>query len=328
MTKELDINSTNFPNGDTKLSHIDTGLRANKSTYIGRKHVETEESLNSVLDFPKMPFEVENFVTGEQGISQILSADESTGESSQRVTLKKGWNAPIGHFTADVELFVLTGELRQGGFALRNLSYSYIPAGIPTGPWKAQEDTVLLWMPESKLAYVTEDYASLEQIPENSAYHVNMQSHERMTDYVPAQELHAMKWESTTFLPPGSARKSLYTNRKTGRATWVLGLVPMWIEGNFYAGHPTTEEAYVICGDVQGHWSMSDDPFNRRYAAMLKDGYYWRPAHIPHGPFWTESGALLLFRTKDRLDCYWMLHNPDITQQDQTRLQTALADDK
>src|SRR5919202_4140666 len=199
MTKELDINSTHLPHSDTKLSDIDTGLRANKSTYIGRKHVETEESLNSVLDFPKVPFEVENFVTGEHGIAQFLSADESTGESTQRVILKKGWNAPIGHFTADVEVFVLTGELRQGGFELSTLNYSNIPAGIPTGPWKAQEDTVLLWMPDKTLAYVTEDYANLEQIPENSAYHVNIQSQERMTDHVPTQEFNAMKWASTPF---------------------------------------------------------------------------------------------------------------------------------
>jgi hypothetical protein len=61
---------------------------------------------------------------------------------------------------------------------------------------------------------------------------------------------------------------------------------------------------------------------------MRKDGYYWRPAHIPHGPFWTESGALLLFRTNDRLDCYWILHNPDISQQDQQRLQAALDQNK
>lgn len=326
MVKGLDKNSVSSQNGNINIPHINNGLRANKSTSIGRQHVESEESLNSVLTFPMVPFEVENFVTSKQATAQILSADQSTGESTQRVTLKKGWSAPIGHFNTDIEIFVLTGKLRQGGFLLRDLSYSFLPAGIPSGPWVAEEDTVLLWMPDATPTYETQDYASLEQIPENSAYHVNTQHHERMDEYLPAQELHAMNWESTTFLPPGSARKSLYTNKKTGRATWVLGLVPMWIEGNFYAGHPTIEEAYVISGDVQGHWSMSDDPFNRRYARMGKDGYYWRPAHIPHGPFWTETGSLLLFRTKNRLDCYWLLHNPDITQQDQTRLQETLGE--
>lgn len=309
---------------DERRPHIDNGLRANRATSIGRQHVESEEALNSVIEFPTIPFEVAGFASGDQGEAQILSSDEATGEATQRVTLKKGWNAPIGHFSTDVEVFVLSGHVRQGGFDLRKLSYSYIPAGIPTGPWVAEQDTVLLWMPDATPRYAADEYAELEQIPENSAYHLNAQSHDRMAEYLPVQELNAMNWESTTFLPPGSARKSLYTNKDTGRATWVLGLVPMWVEGNFFAGHPTTEEAYLITGDVQGHWSMSDDPFNRRYAAMRKDGYYWRPAHVPHGPFWTEDGALLLFRTKDRLDCYWVLHNPDITQRDEIRLNEAL----
>lgn len=311
-------------NQSSNSIHNNVEIQMNKNILTGRKHVETEESLNSVLNFPQVAFDVKNFVIGEDATAQVLSINESTGESTQRVVLKKGWSAPVGHFTTNVEIFVLTGALSQGGFILRNLSYSFIPAGIPTGPWKTEEDTILLWMPDVTPTYITEDYADLPQIAETSVYHANMQTHERMTEYIPLQELHAMKWESTTFLPPGSARKSLYTNKKTGRATWILGLVPMWIEGNFYAGHPTTEEAYVISGDVLGHWSMSDDPFNRRYAAMCKDGYYWRPAHIPHGPFWTESGALLLFRTNDRLDCYWILHNPDITQQDQARLDAAI----
>ncbi|NET62665.1 MAG: hypothetical protein F6K47_43220, partial [Symploca sp. SIO2E6] len=106
MVKELDKNNLYSPNGDIKLPHIHNGLRANQSTSIGRKHVESEESLNSVIDFPKIPFQVENFVTGKHGISQILSADEATGESTQRVFLQKGWSAPIGHFTTDIELFV------------------------------------------------------------------------------------------------------------------------------------------------------------------------------------------------------------------------------
>ncbi|MCG8419924.1 MAG: DUF4437 domain-containing protein [Proteobacteria bacterium] len=324
MAKHTNPNTDKSPTSKTRQPHIDNGLRANPATSIGRQHVESEEALNSVVEFPTIPFAVEQFASGQQTTAQILSADEATGESTQRVTLKKGWSAPIGHFTTDVEVFVLSGHVRQGGFPLRKLSYSFIPAGIPTGPWTAEEDTVLLWMPDARPTYVTNDYAQLEQIAENSAYHLNAQVHDRMAEYVPIQELSAMNWESTTFLPPGSARKSLYTNQKTGRATWILGLVPMWLEGNFFAGHPTTEEAYLITGDVQGHWSMSDAPFERRYAAMRKDGYYWRPAHIPHGPFWTEDGALLLFRTSVRLDCYWMLHNPDITQRDEIRLQEAV----
>ena len=286
---------------------------ANPSTSISRLHVESEESLNSVIDFPGEPMNIDGFIAGE-GMTQWLSGDRDSGESTQRVTINKGWKAPIGHFTEDVEIFVLSGHIKQGGFDLREHSYTYIPAGTATGPWEASDNTVVLWMPDCQPKYDADTYKDLAQISENSAFHKNTQHHDRIGEFVPLKELKSMAWESTTFLPPGSARKSLYTNPRTGRSTWILGLVPEWIEGNFLAGHPTTEEAYLITGDVKGHWSMADAPFERRYAEMNKDGYYWRPAHIPHGPFWTEKGALCLFRTKDKLDCHWQLHNTDIAQ--------------
>ncbi|HAC65119.1 MAG TPA: hypothetical protein DCF68_16715 [Cyanothece sp. UBA12306] len=292
-----------------------SSIPAAEETSIGRIHVESEESLSSVREFPKIEFTLDNFVSGKVAQTQILSSDLRTGESTQRLQINQGWTAPIGHFTTNVEIFVLQGELSQGGFRLRELSYSFIPPGVPTGPWVATEDTIILWMPDATPSYIMEPYSQLAQIPENSAYHINAQKGVALSDYIPVKEVKSMPWETTTFLPPGSARRSLYTNKQTGRATWILGLVPMWIEGNFLAGHPTTEEAYMISGDVSGHWCMQDDPFNRRYATMEDDGYYWRPAHIPHGPFWTKRGALMLFRTNDRLDCNWILHNTDIGQQ-------------
>jgi hypothetical protein len=74
---------------NVSLLHTDTGIQMNNKTSTGRKHVETEESLNSVLNFPQLPFELNNFVTGEFGTAQIISIKKSTGESTQRVVLKK-----------------------------------------------------------------------------------------------------------------------------------------------------------------------------------------------------------------------------------------------
>jgi len=246
--------------------------------------------------------------------AQWLSGNRLTGESTQRVYIPRGWQAPIGSFSNDIEVYVLEGNLRQGGFPLRRGTYSFIPAGIPVGPWEAREDTVLLWMPDSSLEYDQETYAHLPQTPEYALLHHRTQSGPRFREYVPARDIHAMQWENTTFLPPGSARKSLYKNPQTERATWILGVVPGWYEGNFLAGHPTTEEAYMLVGDIHGFWCMGDDPFNRRFSPMLKDGYYWRPAHVPHGPFRSITGGLLLFRTGTRLDCNWILHSTDLDQ--------------
>lgn len=299
---------TQVATDDSALPQGQVDARARQGA-SGRAHVESEQLLRSVLSLAEAPFELYGFVPSGSGTTRVLSADPATGESTERVALRQGWCAPIGHFTTDIELFVLSGELCQGGFVLREHCYSYIPAGMPTGPWQARADTVLLWMPDAKATYVTADYSELDQELQSAVYHRNAQAHPRIGEYAPKKELAAMKWESTTFLPPGSARKSLLTHAQSGRATWVLGLVPMWPAAGAREAHPTTEEAYCLAGDIYGHWSMSDDPFAPRYAVMEKDGYMFRPAHLPHGPFGSKTGALALFRTKARLDVHWTLPN-------------------
>lgn len=158
-------------------------------TPIGRIHVESEQSLSSVIDFPTSDFVVENFSEVGTIKTQFLSGNLTTGESTQRVHLPKGWTAPIGHFTEDVEIFVLKGRVKQGGFPLRDLSYSFIPAGVPTGPWVAEENTVLLWMPDATPIYVSDPYADLPQIAESSVYNPLAQSTSAVRDYIPIKEI-------------------------------------------------------------------------------------------------------------------------------------------
>lgn len=288
------------------------------SDFIQHDYVESENSLHSTMELPRNRLQIRGFTPSADAHdpveAQWLSGNRRTHESTQRVYIPKGWKAPIGSFNNDIEVYVLQGDLRQGGFPLRSDTYSFIPAGIPTGPWEARQDTVLLWMPDGYLEYDHDSFAHLPQTPGSALLHTLTQSGPRYREYVPARDIHAMQWENTTFLPPGSARKSLYKHPQTERATWVLGVVPGWYEGNFLAGHPTTEEAYMLTGDIHGFWCMHDDPFNRRFSAMLKDGYYWRPAHVPHGPFRSKTGGLLLVRTRTRLDCNWILHSTDLDQ--------------
>ena len=132
------MNQENFPPPPQPVA-------AHAPTSIGRQHVESEASLLSVKSFASAPFLVDGFASAGAGETQMLSEDASTGESTQRVTLQAGWRAPIGHFNTDVEIFVLTGRLQQGGFALRDLSYTFIPEGMPVGPWSVDEETCLLY---------------------------------------------------------------------------------------------------------------------------------------------------------------------------------------
>ena len=59
----------------------------------------------------------------------------------------------MGHFTDDLELFVLEGNLKIGGHRLQKYSYSYIPAGIVAGPWECESECTILWMPFGHLTY-------------------------------------------------------------------------------------------------------------------------------------------------------------------------------
>jgi len=247
--------------------------------------------------------------------TKILSLDKESGEGTEEVDVPEGWETAIGHFNHDMEVFVLDGDVDIGGFHLHKYSYSFVPAGIPVGPFKGVTKAKMLWMPFGTLEFSTAEYEGEEMKKDGAAcLHKNLQEHPRYGEYIPCIDTPSMPWQQTSLLPPGSARKSL-RGSIAGPSSWVLGLVPQWIEGNFLASHPTSEETYTLEGSIGGHWSMADDPFNRRHAIMEKTGYYWRPAHVPHGPFYTDTGCMLFFRTQRKLECHWQIHDPDYSQQ-------------
>lgn len=255
-------------------------------------------------------------------VGKQMSLDKHTGDGTQWVKWPKGWKSQVGHFTEDVEIFVLDGDIDIGGFKLHKYSYTFIPAGIAVGSWEAKTECSALFMPCGYTEYKTSKYVNTYQGPGGSTLHEDNLSHPRWGEYIPCIDTPSMNWESTTFLPAGSARKSL-RGTIDGAATWILGVTPQWIEGNFLASHPTSEETYLLEGSIGGHWCMADDPWNRRFDVMEKDGYYWRPAHIPHGPFYSDTGCLMLFRTEAPLTCHWQIHDPDYTQQHDKKFNAA-----
>lgn len=282
-----------------------------------REHVE----IAYPAELPDEPLKVEGMDT-TGATAKMLSLDKETGDGTYEVEWEEGWTAPMGHFNHDIEIFILDGDFDVGGFHMHKYSYTFVPAGIVVGPFKAVTKARALWMPFGTLSYETKEYEGLDQSPGQSTLHKNSQSHPRFGEYIPCIDTPSMPWVQTTFLPPGSARKSL-RGTINGAASWILGLVPQWIEGNFLASHPTSEETYTLEGSIGGHWSMADDPFNRKFATMEKTGYYWRPAHIPHGPFYTDPGCMLFFRTERKLECHWQIHDPDYSQQHDKKFSAA-----
>lgn len=209
---------------------------------------------------------------GKELKSRMLSRDESSGATTEIISLSEGWEAPAGFFAADLELFILSGCLQIGNYRLDKHSYSFIPANNPCGPWQALEDTDILWMPSGSVHY---------------SQQLNTPTASRSLDYIACIQTSAIPWGTTITpgFPPGAMRKQLRIDPATGASTWLLGVLPQWQE-NRVEIHPVAEEALVISGAITSERGKMD-----------QGCYFWRPPDIPHGPMSTDDGVFIFFRT-------------------------------
>lgn len=70
----------------------------------------------------------ENIAPGSRRLLTWHDCDASTS----RVVLPSQFEAPSGFFTADLEIFILSGAIQIGEWQLNKHSYSFIPAGVKT----------------------------------------------------------------------------------------------------------------------------------------------------------------------------------------------------
>lgn len=213
-------------------------------------------------------------------ITQILSRDEQTGASTELVELPQGWKNHGGYFTADLEIFILKGELQIGSYQLGCYSYASIPAGVCTGKWRAIQDTKMLWMPAASIQLIS----ASEDLP-TAKRHL----------YIPSLNTFSLPWGGTITpgFPPGAMRKSLRTDPEAAINTWMLGVLPQWADFRSRY-HPVFEETFVLQGTITG---------NR--GTMTEGCYFWRPSHIPHGPYHTDTGLLIFVRAGHPFQTYY-----------------------
>lgn len=212
---------------------------------------------------------------------RLLSRDADTGGLTAEWTLPAGWSHAAGYLEAGVEIFVLEGALRTGGVLLREFSYAHIPPGVNAGTLASPDGCRLLWMPDG-----THRFTASARHRDGAAVH----------QYIAAIDTAAIPWAATITpgFPPGAMRKSLRIDPTNGASTWLLGVLPQWKETRTEI-HPVSEEAYQLLGE------MDTD------RGVFGPGcYFWRPPHIPHGPFGTRTGALTFFRTDGPLATYYI----------------------
>jgi hypothetical protein len=242
---------------------------------MARRHIEFIQSQD-------LPWERPSGAWRPAGVMErLLSADDAVGSCTAEWRLPEGWSHSPGYWGAGVEIFVLDGELQTGAATLRQFSYAYIPAGVNPGRLASRTGCRLLWMPDGP-----HPFTSAAAHREGALRH----------RYIAAIDTDVVPWASTITpgFPPGAMRKSLRIDPDTGASTWLLGVLPQWSEARAEI-HPVSEEAYQLLGEMDGDRGR-----------FVPGCYFWRPPHVPHGPFGTKTGSLTFFRTEGALITYYV----------------------
>lgn len=201
--------------------------------------------------------------------SRILSIDPEDGSASLLIRLSDGQALPQVDPSRDEELLVTAGALRSedGDWDLGRMQYRCRAAG------DVQRPALVASGPTAVISLIGPPRAGGSREPARSSG--------------PVVDLVRAPWQAT-FTPgltPGAARKDLRVDPHDGSQTWILGTLPMRF-GTRAEWHPVVEEMMLISGVLTG-------PFG----TMHPGAYFWRPPFEPHGPFGSETGTVLFFRT-------------------------------
>lgn len=219
------------------------------------------------------------------GRLQILSDDPESGAVTGVLTLPAGFasEGPVAS-TADLQLFVLEGELALGTALLGVGGYCFHPAGSAQGAWRAGVATRALMITSAASSFVSAEHAGVSP------------------DAIRVLDTWAMQWvdplvasDPSTPYRTGVMVKLLREDPHTGSTTHLAGLMPGWYMPGLEV-HPVCEENYCLSGDV--HIGRVGDESGY---TMTEGAYLCRPAGIAHGPILSKNGNVNFCYTHGRL---------------------------
>lgn len=208
--------------------------------------------------------------TGTQTATCRSLSWHDNGASTAKVLLPSQFEIPAGRFTADLEIFVLSGAIRIGEWKLGKHGYSFIPAGVRVGAWKVLngEAAEILWMENDRL-----QYQDLPSHPEA-----------RMEQFIPALDSKLQPWGRTDTAQFVEANKKWLRKAPNGGGLWLLALLPHY-DGKQAMIQCYNEEAYCLAGCCEiGGYPFAQDHFG--YVPSFSTA----PRHI------SEDGCLFLVR--------------------------------
>ncbi len=211
--------------------------------------------------------------------SRILSKDMS-GPATRLVRLSAGWGTGVaGAFTADVELFVVSGNLSVAGRTVGKYGYAAVEAGRMLAGIRALRPTLALLMTSAPVRYDSSAGGMLTQPTTASPA-------ER--SWIPVEEL------------PGRLVMPL-ADGPQGQV-WLAGARSWVNEDGPWHSHPTAEEVFVLEGQLDVTEAASSaylsdgDPDGHETYRQLPGTYTFRRAGQPHaGPGSSSSEIAVAF---------------------------------
>ncbi|MBW4623288.1 MAG: DUF4437 domain-containing protein [Cyanosarcina radialis HA8281-LM2] len=203
--------------------------------------------------------------------SRRLLTWHDCGASTSRVVLPPQFEAPSGFFTADLEIFILSGAIQIGEWQLNKHCYSFIPAGVKLGDWQVigNEAVEILWMENGFIKY------------KNAS---NNHPNARLDEFIPALDSKLQPWNQTDTVQFEVAKKKYLRRDANGGGVWLLAILPHY-DSKYSMIQSYNEEAYGLVGYC--------DIGNYRFG---KDCFGYCPSFVTVPWHRTDDGSLFFVR--------------------------------
>lgn len=216
---------------------------------------------------------------------RVLAEDVVNGAMTGILEFPADYQVAPGLCTnAEMQLFVLEGELQMNSHTLVAGGYCYYPAQAPQPSWRCNGAVRAL-----AIFSATPSFFSSNGRPDS-------------TESIAAMDTWSLQWtdpldaaDPSVPFRTGVLVKILRVDPVTGASTHMAGLMPGWFSYGMET-HPVYEENYCLSGDVHVAQVGSDSGYT-----MTEGAFLCRPPGIPHGPVLSKNGNVNLVYAHGRL---------------------------
>lgn len=241
-----------------------------RCTALISEHVPRQYQYFDTHSIPEQAWQIHGVPTQTVALTCRMLSWHENGASTAKVLLPSQFEIPAGRFTADLEIFVLSGAIQVGEWKLGKHCYSFIPEGIRVGSWKILngEAAEILWMENDGLQY--------QDLPNHPQA--------RVSEFIPALDSKLLPWGKTDTTQFVESSKKWLRKAPNGGGVWLLALLPHY-DGKQAMIQSYNEEAYCLAGLCD----IGDYPFAKDHFGYVPS-FTTSPRHI------SEDGCLFFIR--------------------------------